>query len=769
MYTYTYTYLSTTGTANITIGEASTSLQLFELFINVTCCFPKFNLQHLTYEMPFLLADKDRVLAAACRRGEHLYVKLLVSFGADVHWNYDQPLYEASLHGHTNIADLLISCRADVHAREGVFVQNAAWKGHAGVVSLLVEHQADITIDNHYALCKAVNCGKTEVVKVLLNHGADLGVLAESPLCSSFHPLRSAVVHDQVELFKLLIEHGVDTSAESICKAFEWGHDAHCGSVDMLKLLLPYTANTPLKVTCDLSKIVKCGDVEGLKFCFQHCKDSDVIYLYFGLSDALDAGQDECVQLMMEHELCTEKEFYIAISRAIQGRRHELLLKLLQQGRLGLECIHQGLLTACTGGNAQALEMLLDHGADINANYLLHTAAEAGHVDIVNLLLARGANVKVQPGVCSEFLRDACVGAARAGHGHVVELLLKHGMEPWKALQYLTYQSSGADPVISEMLLQHAVQIDATKAAVHCATGGRFEMTQYCLELDAGDVASHFNHCPETWTRNSEGAKLLELMISLGCDVPEKQELLSRGRCIEAVKLLVEHGANVDVLFKESMFQDDLDPNILKYLVENGADVTRHFKQTWSNVDVFKLGIELGSDVTRHDFCLLDTAVYCKEIDVMKLLLAYGGDAHVTARDNQAVVTAAGSGNLEMVKILVEHGAGLCSPNPCFYLFEFPNLEPGKYCAFFHAVSSGHVEIVVYLVDKHGQDVTVQDNMAVKMASKLANLEMVKVLHGYGADLTAIDTREIGEVSFSSYDFKARAELRMFLMDHGVK
>jgi ankyrin repeat protein len=588
-------------------------------------------------------------------------------------------------------------------------------------------------------------------------------VLAKSPLCDSLHPLQRAVDYDQVELFKLLIEQGVDTSAASICKAFGVG-GAYCRSIDMLKLLLPYTANTPLKVKCDVSKLAECGDVEGLKFCLQYCP-----HLWGALKIALDAGHDECVLLMMEHEVCNEVEVSGVICQAIERGQHELLLKLLQQGRLDIEDINMGLGIACAVGNVKISEILLDHGADINTrhrrNCLLDTAASEGHVDIVNLLLARGANVKMQPGDVSGFRDDACSRATAAGHGQVVEVLLKHGMEPWNALRYAAIKSFHADPIIAEMLLQHAVQIDVTKAAVHCATAGSFEMTRYCLERGAGDVAAHFDHCPRNWTSNREDVKLLELMISLGWDVPERKQRLdysmSGDMCIEAIKLFVEHGANVGSFFRRVVF-GDLDPNVLKCLVENGADVTRHSSVGVSNEDVFKLWIELGCDVTRHDFGLLDTAASCKETNVMKLLLAYGGDAHVTACENKAVAAAVRSGSLEMVKILVEHGAGLCSPNKWCYLSEFPDLELGKDWAFLYAVSSGHVDIVAYLLDKHGQDVTVQDNMAVKMAAKRFNLEMVKVLHLHGADLTAIDIRKLEEDKYCPFT------LRLFLMKNGV-
>jgi ankyrin repeat protein len=155
--------------------------------------------------------------------------------------------------------------------------------------------------------------------------------------------------------------------------------------------------------------------------------------------------------------------------------------------------------------------------------------------------------------------------------------------------------------------------------------------------------------------------------------------------------------------------------------------------------------IELGGDVTREDFSVLRDAASSREVHVVKLLLAYGGDAHVAACNNEALYGAVKSGCVEMVKILVEHGADLYAPYSAewdhFLSYQWGDVELGKDWALLLSVLSGHVGVVTYLVSEHGLDVTVQGNMAVKIAAKLGSLHMVKLLHEYGADLTVIDIR----------------------------
>ena len=85
---------------------------------------------------------------------------------------------------------------------------------------------------------------------------------------------------------------------------------------------------------------------------------------------------------------------------------------------------------ACAAGDVQAVQRLLDSGADVNAHgeerhwYTgwetpLSWAAEGGHVEVVRLLLARGANLSDSRAVCA---------AAGGGHGaEVLRLLIGNG------------------------------------------------------------------------------------------------------------------------------------------------------------------------------------------------------------------------------------------------------------------------------------------------------------------------------------------------------
>ena len=83
------------------------------------------------------------------------------------------------------------------------------------------------------------------------------------------------------------------------------------------------------------------------------------------------------------------------------------------------------LQSALVNGSLAIVQLLLDHGADPNytggneGRTALHIAAEAGYVDIVREMVARGADLAVR----AKDGRDAAGLARRAGHEEVVRIL----------------------------------------------------------------------------------------------------------------------------------------------------------------------------------------------------------------------------------------------------------------------------------------------------------------------------------------------------------
>jgi len=171
---------------------------------------------------------------------------------------------------------------------------------------------------------------------------------------------------------------------------------------------------------------------------------------------------------------------------------HRLMIFGIRYGPFGLL---QGkgwtpLYAGVSSGSAGVVELLLAKGANVNAKYLegstpLMFAADAGSVEIVKLLLAKGADVNAR----SEKGYTPLIGAASAGSVEIVKLLLAkgadvnaktegHGLTPLGAAvrkssvgvvevllangadgtvgSWLGSPIEATDPKITELLKQHA-------------------------------------------------------------------------------------------------------------------------------------------------------------------------------------------------------------------------------------------------------------------------------------------------------------------------
>lgn len=96
---------------------------------------------------------------------------------------------------------------------------------------------------------------------------------------------------------------------------------------------------------------------------------------------------------------------------------------------------------ACYAGCVEAVQLLLDHGAWLEAGDKLGAtplsqACAAGRVDVVRLLLARGANPLARNGSQMSVLMAAAFGGDSPGSDHVgvIRLLLSDGRVPIDAV-----------------------------------------------------------------------------------------------------------------------------------------------------------------------------------------------------------------------------------------------------------------------------------------------------------------------------------------------
>jgi ankyrin repeat protein len=125
------------------------------------------------------------------------------------------------------------------------------------------------------------------------------------------------------------------------------------------------------------------------------------------------------------------------------------------------------MVAARRAGGALVAAYLLEKGADVAAvthqgTTALHRAAESGDIDMLKLLLEHGANVNAQQKNDEGNGRTPLGSAARFGHGAAVRYLLAHGADAKLAGDALNFAVFQGNVEIVKALLEAGTELKAT-------------------------------------------------------------------------------------------------------------------------------------------------------------------------------------------------------------------------------------------------------------------------------------------------------------------
>ncbi|KAK7938792.1 hypothetical protein WMY93_002118 [Mugilogobius chulae] len=387
-------------------------------------------------------------------------VSLLLERGANPgHRDRDgmTPLLLAAYEGNEDIVELLLEAGADVDETAGADGElqsaaavtpllAAAAMGHMGTVSKLLFWGADVdAIDSEgrTALCLAAARGSVEVVRALLdrgldeNHKDDLGWTPLHAAACEGHKAVCGVLMEQGSMVRVG-EMDIEGRTALILAAQE-------GHVSTVRLLLDRR--------CPIDHRAYDG--------------------HSALSAALLEEQTEVAELLMRRGADTDVRdaegrplLYLLV---LEGRL-EMATLLLEKGGVPLESKdaegRSALHVACWQGLTEMVNLLLKHSANPNAQdsegrpplhsvawtghsqvgrKLLETpgvdidlccnqratalsiAAQEGHVNIVAMLLDKGAN----PEHVDKYNRTPVKVAAKHGHANIIRLLESYGAKPY--------------------------------------------------------------------------------------------------------------------------------------------------------------------------------------------------------------------------------------------------------------------------------------------------------------------------------------------------
>lgn len=160
---------------------------------------------------------------------------------------------------------------------------------------------------------------------------------------------------------------------------------------------------------------------------------------------------------------------YVNALQAASVQGHRRVVQILLQHGADVNAqggvFNSALEAASIKGHKEVVQILLDHGADVNAqgkfnSYALHAASSEGHDQVVRILLAHGADVNTQ----GKFDSYALHAASSEGHDQVVQILLDHGADVNAQGRYghaLHAASRQGHKEVVRTLLNHGADVNA--------------------------------------------------------------------------------------------------------------------------------------------------------------------------------------------------------------------------------------------------------------------------------------------------------------------
>lgn len=555
--------------------------------------------------------SQGRTPAVVAMQEDHRsIVEYLVSVGAAVN------LHLAAYLGDTAKAQSLIDSGADVNARDGngwMPLHYAASHGQREVARLLIAAGADPNAeaqDKHYpedvvggtALHLAVRGTDQKMIELLLKGGADVNARDKQ----GETPLAWAVDHNRLEAVKLLIAKGADVNARVQ------------GGGSYLTTLL------------------------GIAVGRAHFEIMETLMAAGANVNARDGPGRTPLHLALTSE-------YRQVVEAAMSEYPDVTAPQTEWDRYRAQAGEVRRTLA-----VQIVRILCSHGADVNARDKegitpLHWAAYHGARDVIELLMAQGADVNAP----SRFDPN---GHSVIWENRELRYRLGNGAVPLHAAVIRGHREA------VEVLLAHGSQLDVEDKAGrtplhHAAGGGKAEIVEFLLargaDVNAEDrrgatplvdalLGGHVKAARALVIGGAKRANIGDHMVKKQGDQPRAAEPLLHRAGREWAELLLANGADPNE-------RDDKGNTPLQAAILAG------------NEELAGLFVTHGTDVnakSQGNLTALHQAANRGWAGFVSVLLAEGAEPN--ARDNDGdtpLHIAARRGHPEVVKLLVAHGA----------------------------------------------------------------------------------------------------------------
>jgi len=526
--------------------------------------------------------DKDNALIIASRLGTTEIVELLLKNEANPNENYFNmtALMTAAAYGRLEEVKLLLKYGADKNKvfnnkDTALMLANANWislkeenplkKNYFSIIQLLKKNE-ELIKPSYKKLLEASRDGNLKkVIKYFESSIFDINQKDTSEDSTGDTALGYACKYGHLEIVKFLVEKGADINQKNDFGKTPLMYASARGHLEIVELLLKNKADINKKNSKDMTALMYASLHEYPK----------IVKLLIEKGASInnkDNNKFNAFMLANKNTHSSNKADLILIQKSLKGREN-LLKKNFKE-----------LLEASKNGNLKKVELLLkENNVDINekdsigdsiGNTALMEACEYGHLEIVKLLIEKGADVNLD----NNFGITALMYASKKGYLKIIELLLKNDAD-------INYQDNYG-------------KNSAYTALIYACKEGQLETVKLLLKKGANINEKDVSNETALLIACSSGhLEIVKLLLKNGADMNQVDKfgfnslmMATKAGKLEIVKFLVENGADVKYKNKtgdtaltlaydnrrdeeSSSFEEgESSSKIVDFLLDNGAD-----------------------------------------------------------------------------------------------------------------------------------------------------------------------------------------------------
>jgi ankyrin repeat protein len=712
-------------------------------------------------------AKELTALHIASLSGHNEVCRKLLAAGADVNAtdvNQCTALYFASQNGHSEICNTLIEACADANlcdARQATALHLAAQEGRTQVCQILLGAGVDIHArdgEHRTPLLHAVRRGQIDTVRVLVDAGANGNNIHSDPVSYSQTDLHVATLRGSARLCSVLIAGGAKVDAVDADHQTPLHFAALLGHVELCARFIANQADvnvrdvkkwTPLHGAVGLAPGQVSPDLElapQLK-----CRSSEensadraqITAMLIAAGADVDARNDQqntplhfaaqhgyaeaCSKLIAAGAEANAENIgkFTPLGLALENSEGEIYRMLLAAGADELsadqlDTIGQDTLLHLAAQN-ELLEFcrrLLEPTAsrDVDGRDERHCtplfhAASRGSVDIIQMLLAAGADVNAGHQPPLQFAVETPLHiAASEGHANSCRALLEGG--------------ANVDPLLC--------------GSDHFAKG-------------RGHTPLHFALENKVFTA---GTACAQILLAAGANVATRAatgwtvlHTAVRGGNTEACRMMIDAGAELDARDDRQwtaihLAAQDGHIEVLSMLVDKGAQLDSkvlHLAAQYGHSEICQISIKAGIDVNKAEvlghFTPLLLAAHSGHIKVCRALLAASAVVDTCdANQNTPLMAAAQNGHGLLCRVLIAAGAGINETN-----------LPGQHTPLHCAAASNQAETTHILINAGAalDARSLNGCTALHVAAAAGADATSKILILAGADSLAVNTAQL--------------------------